>query len=124
LFWILKRQGLDVEASQVETADGLSKLAFLAALAATRIMQLVHARAGATPIPAEEVEGLRLQQPTLEGRTAKHKNPHAAGSLAWASWIIARLGGWKGYAAERPPGPITMRHGLTRCEASAAPVPY
>jgi hypothetical protein len=123
LFWILKRQGLNVEASQVETADGLSKLAFLAALAATRIMQLVHARDGATPIPAEEVftageiEALRLQQPTLEGRTAKQKNPHAAGSLAWASWIIARLGGWKGYASESPPGPITMRNGLTRFEA-------
>jgi hypothetical protein len=86
-------------------------------------MQLVHARDGATPIPAEEVftadevEALRLQQPTLEGHTTKQKNPHAAGSLAWASWIIARLGGWKGYASESPPGPITMRHGLTRFEA-------
>jgi hypothetical protein len=123
LFWTLKRQGLDVEASQVETADGLSKLAFLATLAATRIMQLVHARDGTTPIPAEEVftadevEALRFQQPTLEGRTAKQKNPHTAGSLAWASWIIARLGGWKGYASESPPGPLTMRHGLTRFEA-------
>jgi len=123
LFWTLKRQGLDIEASQVETADGLSKLAFLATLAATRIMQLVHARDGTTPIPADEVftadevETLRLQQPTLEGRTAKQKNPHAPGSLAWASWTIARLGGWKGYASESPPGPITMRHGLTRLEA-------
>ena len=86
-------------------------------------MQLVHARDGATPIPAEEVftadevEALRLQQPILEGRTTKQKNPHACGSLAWASWIIARLGGWKGYASESPPGPITMRHGLTRLEA-------
>ncbi len=123
LFWTLKRQGLDIEASQVETADGLIKLAFLATLAATRIMQLVHARDGATPIPAEEVfaadeiDALSLQQPALEGRTAKQKNPHPGGSLAWASWIIARLGGWKGYASESPPGPITMRHGLTRLEA-------
>jgi hypothetical protein len=123
LFWTLKRQGLDIEASQVETADALIKLAFLATLAATRIMQLVHARDGTTPIPAEEVftaeevEALHLQQLTLEGRTAKQKNPHAAGSLAWASWTIARLGGWKGYASESPPGPITMRHGLTRFEA-------
>ena len=123
LFWTLKRQGLDIESSQVETAGSLIKLAFLATLAATRIMQLVRARNGTTPIPAEEVftadevQALHLQQPTLEGRTAKQKNPHAAGSLAWASWIIARLGGWKGYASESPPGPITMRHGLTRLEA-------
>jgi hypothetical protein len=123
LFWTLKRQGLDIEASQVETGEGLGKLAFLATLAATRIMQLVHARDGTIPIPAEEVftaeevEALSLQQPTLEGRTAKQKNPHPGGSLAWASWIIARLGGWKGYASESPPGPITMRHGLTRFEA-------
>lgn len=123
LFWTLKRQGLDIEASQVETAEGLGKLAFLATLAATRIMQLVQARDGTTPIPAaevftaDEIEALGLQQPALEGRTAKQKNPHPAGSLAWASWIIARLGGWKGYASESPPGPITMRHGLTRLAA-------
>jgi hypothetical protein len=123
LFWTLKRQGLDIESSQVETADGLLKLAFLATIAAARIMQLVHARDGTTPIAADEVfaadeiDALGSQQPALEGRTPKQKNPHPDGSLAWASWIIARLGGWKGYASESPPGPLTMRHGLTRLEA-------
>jgi hypothetical protein len=122
LFWTLKRQGLDIEASQIESAQALIKLAFLATLTATRITQLVRARDGTRPTPveevfsAEEIEALSLQQPPLEGRTAKQKNPHPAGSLAWASWIIARLGGWKGYASESPPGPITMRHGLTRLE--------
>ena len=69
LFWTLKRQGLDVEASQVETADGLSKLAFLATLAATRIMQLVHARDGGD---AEHREDLaqRCTQRLLEGDLA------------------------------------------------------
>jgi hypothetical protein len=123
LFWTLKRQGLDIEASQVESAQALTNLAFIATLAASRIMQLVRARDGATPTPAEEVfsadeiQALSLHLPHLEGRTAKQKNPHPAASLAWASWIIARLGGWKGYASESPPGPITMRHGLTRLEA-------
>lgn len=123
LFWTLKRQGLDIESSQVETADGLSKLAFLATVVATRAMQLVQARDGRLARPAEEVfaadeiEALSRHQPTLEGRTAKQKNPHPAGSLAWASWIVARLGGWKGYASESPPGPLTMRHGLTRLNA-------
>jgi hypothetical protein len=123
LFWTLKRQGLDIEASQIESAQALIKLAFLATLAATRIMQLVRARDSTKPTPAEEVfsaaeiQALTLRQPSLEGRTAKQKNPHPAGCLAWASWIIARLGGWKGYASESPPGPITMRHGLARLEA-------
>jgi hypothetical protein len=36
------------------------------------------------------------------------------GTLAWAAWTIARLGGWTGYESERSTGPITMRDGLQR----------
>lgn len=36
-------------------------------------------------------------------------------SLAWCSWLIARLGGWKGYQkSEGPAGPITLKDGLCR----------
>ena len=55
----------------------------------------------------------------LEGKTQKQKNPFRPESLAWASWVIARLGGWTGYASERPPGPITMHNGLTQFAAIA-----
>ena len=30
----------------------------------------------------------------FQGATALQKNRHHKGSLRWASWIIAKLGGW------------------------------
>ena len=49
----------------------------------------------------------------LEGKTEKQKNPYPKENLAWASWIIARLGGWKGYVkSEGFAGPITIGRGL------------
>ena len=47
-----------------------------------------------------------------EGNTARQKNPWPMGSLAWLSWVAARLGGWNCY--HRPPGPKTMAHGWDR----------
>jgi Transposase DDE domain len=52
---------------------------------------------------------------SLEGKTAKQKNPHPKGSLAFASWVFARLGGWTGYYGK--PGPIVMLRGLTEFHA-------
>ena len=123
LFRTLKKQGLDMESSQLETAAGLGKLCCLAVQAAVRIMQLVQARDGGTDtkardvFEAHEIEVMQRIRPTLEGRTQKQKNPHPPDSLAHAAWVIARLGGWKGYASEAKPGPITMSHGLRRLEA-------
>lgn len=117
-FRTIKRRGLNLEASLIERGDRLEKLAVMACSAAVRVMQLTMARDGTAPRPAtdtfdaNEVNVLQHVQPTLEGKTAKQKNPHPPNSLAWAAWIIARLGGWKGYASERKPGPITMLQGL------------
>src|SRR4029079_2457254 len=97
----------------------------VAMIAATKIMQLVLARDGTVDRPATDVvaadqlpmlEGLQI---SLEGQTAKQKNPHAKHSIAWLAWIIARLGGWTGYASERPPGPITMRRRWHRFQQKA-----
>ncbi len=122
-FRTLKKQGLDIEASQVASGEGLIKLAAMATVAAVRIMQLVLARDGAFERPASDVmmpELLPLAIALLrqlEGKTQAQKNPHPHGSLAWLAWIIARLGGWNGYKSERPPGPITMSNGWRRFEA-------
>lgn len=121
LFRLLKVQGLDLEASRAETAAGLGKLAVMSTHAAARIQQLILARDGETPVPAGELFDpveravLAAVQPQYEGRTEKQKNPHPPDTLAWAAWIIARLGGWKGYRhSEGPPGPLIMRRGYQR----------
>jgi hypothetical protein len=111
LFRTLKSQGLDVESSMLEDGTALERLVMLGIVAATKTMQLVLARDPATPaLPVERVFGqqeiavIKALQPRLEGRTEKQRNPHQPGTLGWASWTIARLGGWTGYATERPAG--------------------
>ncbi|WP_207462932.1 IS4 family transposase [Azospirillum sp. SYSU D00513] len=124
LFRVLKRQGLDLEASQSVHAGSLCKLAVLSAHAAARIHQLVLARDGGTPVPAgelfdpSELATMAALIPQYEGKTEKQKNPHPPETLAWCAWIIARLGGWKGYRhSEGPPGPLTMQRGYERFAA-------
>lgn len=118
LFRTLKQQGLRLEDSQLETAEGLLKLTAIAARAACTTLQLVQARDGrsgqqaAIVFSPAERQALEALLPRLEGATAAQKNPHPSHSLAWAAWIIAKLGGWDGYKSSRPPGPITFRHGL------------
>lgn len=123
LFRTLKRQGLDIESSQLETVEALIKLAILALQAAARSLQLVIARDGTIDRPAtdafdqNEITVIEALQPKLEGRTEKQKNPHPVKSIAWAAWTIARLGGWKGTKSEGPPGVITMIRGVARFNA-------
>ena len=121
LFRTLKKQGLRLESSQLESRESFEKLTVLAVGVSVRTLQLVQAREGSQlrvgqVFSVKEVEVLRVLSTTLEGRTKQQQNPHQGSSLAWAAWIIARLGGWKGHARERKAGPITMFHGLQRFE--------
>ena len=118
LFRILKTQGLQIEDSRLETADRLLKLTAIAAKAAVMTLQLVQARDGQSAEPAsnafndDEFQVLAALGTKYQGRTKLQSNPHPPRSLAWAAWIIARLGGWDGYPRTKP-GPITINHGLT-----------
>lgn len=119
LFRVLKKQGLRLEDSQLETAERLLKLTAIATHAAALIMQLVQARDGQRVQPAaiafttDEIAALHaIEADQYAPSTEKQRNPHPNESLAWAAWIIARLGGWDGYASSKPPGPITFKHGL------------
>ena len=53
------------------------------------------------------LEALSVQ---LEGATDRQKNPHPKGTLAFAAWVVARLGGWTAYYGK--PGPKVMRIGI------------
>ena len=119
LFRTLKKQGLNVESSQMESGAKLQKLSVVGIYVATMIMQMVMARAGKDqPVSIifgeEEQKVLGALLKTLEGKTEKQKNPHPPDCLSWAAWIIARLGGWSGYESDSKAGPITMRHGLKK----------
>lgn len=120
IFRLLKMQGFQIESSQLETGWAIRKLTMLALLAALRIMQMLMAYEDNNEQPLDEVftqdEKLCLQSLNgkLEGDTNKLANPNKKLTLKWATWIIARLGGWKGYATERKPGPILLHRGFIK----------
>lgn len=115
-FHMLKTAGFNIEAADIGNPPVMIKFVTAAAIAAVTVMQLVKARDGTTgqsladafdPADQPILEAVSAQ---LEGKTAKQKNPHPRGSLAFAAWVIARLGGWTGYYGK--PGPQVMRRGL------------
>ncbi|XUM23537.1 IS4 family transposase [Bradyrhizobium oligotrophicum S58] len=126
LFRSLKTQGLQIEDSQLESAQALIKLVAIAAKAACIVIQLVQARNGGQQLPIEcaftpeEMQVLAALNKTMKGRTKLQENPHPPETIAWAAWIIAKLGGWTGYASHRPPGPITFHNGMAHFQLLVA----
>ena len=115
-FHTLKTAGFNIEAADIGDPQVMVKFVAAATVAAVTVMQLVKARDGTTdqdladafdPTDQPILEALSTQ---LEGKTARQKNPHPRGSLAFAGWVIGRLGGWTGYYGK--PGPRVMREGL------------
>jgi hypothetical protein len=124
-FRVLKTQGFRIEDSQIGTADRLLKLVAIAAKAAVITIQLLQARNGSqqgvsTVFNASEVAALTALNQQIEARSKRLNNPHPRDTLAWAAWIIGRLGGWDGYQSSRPPGPITFKNGLEYFHAVSA----
>lgn len=123
LFATVKKKGLDLEASQLESIDAIQRLTVLGLSVAVKTLQMVVGR-DKPEIPAsaafseEEQECLTQIAPTVEGKTAKQQNPYPKSSLAWAAWLIARIGGWSGYQTQRPPGMPTFVRGLRQFDAT------
>lgn len=118
LFRVLKKQGLNIENTQLKKIQSIKNQTIMAVATSVRAMQLTLARDGKSFIPVETMFDQEQQSILLtlnqefSGPSLKQSNPHDPKSLAWAAWVIARLGGWKGYATQRPPGPVTMKRGL------------
>lgn len=124
LFNTMKSGALNTESSEMEKGKALKKVCIIALSIALGINQLRQARQDQTGISAEimfteaQVELLKILVPQYEGKTEKQKNPYKQKTLAWAAWTIARMGGWKGYACESPPGNKTFKWGLDRFDAA------
>ena len=120
LFRLMKTEAFDIESSELEKPQNLFKLGILVMEASVIIAQLKSARDIESEIKVEavftlpEIECLQALDVSLKGTTEKLSNPFNPQSLSWASWIIARIGGWKGYKSQRPPGSITYKQGLER----------
>lgn len=117
---LLKTEGFRIESSQLEQGWAIRKLTLLAMMASLRVLQMMLSYLDDNEQPIGDVfdqkeqECLKSLNVKYEGNTEKLKNPAAETTLKWATWIIARLGGWKGQSSQRKPGPIVLQKGLAK----------
>ena len=118
VFRLIKSKGFAIENSELETGWALRKLTVLVLQSVLKIcqMMLAYGKEESQPITEvfnkQEINCLEKLNQKLDGKTDKNKNPYPRDGLSWATWVIARLGGWNGYKSERPPGPITLKNGF------------
>src|SRR5699024_2991464 len=125
VFKVLKKEGYNIEASELEYARSIRKLCLMIMETVIKLflMRLAYARPE-TELNAdscfspEEQAFLEHQITALEGKTDKQKNPYKERDLKRYTWAIARLGGWKGYESKRHPGITTLWIGLKHFKAA------
>lgn len=125
VFKILKKEGYNIEASELEYASSVRKmcLMIMEVIIKLFLMRLAYAEPevalGAEACFSENEQGfLEHQIKHLEGKTEKQKNPYKTQDLKRYVWAIARMGGWKGYESKRHPGITTLWIGLKYFKAA------
>jgi hypothetical protein len=121
LFRLLKKQGFGIEQSELESGWAIRKQVIMQMTALLKILQMNIAYAdpeGGQPIEdvldSQQIEVLKLMNSRLQGKTQKQQNQNDPKTTKWAAWIVGRLGGWKGYDSQGPPGVITLIRGVDR----------
>jgi hypothetical protein len=120
-FRTLKTAGFDIEAADIGEPCAMINFVAAATIAAVTVKQLVQARDGKTDqrltdaFDPDDQPILEAVSARLEGKTERQRNPHPKGSMAFAAWVMARLGGWTGYYGK--PGSQVMRRGLEEFRA-------
>jgi hypothetical protein len=122
VYRVMKKDGFNIEGSELESGWAIRKLSLMLMDTIIKLFQMQYAYnipeeegiEGAASFDEQELVCLEAITPKWEGKTDKQKNPYKKKSLARVSWTIARLGGWKGYQSQRPPGLITWLNGLKK----------
>ena len=122
-FRTLKSAGFRIEDAKMSDPAAFMNFAALAAIAAVTVTQMVRARDNpsgqllADAFDPHDKPLLMAICKDYEGQTPteRQKNPHPPDTLAFATWVIARLGAWTGYYSK--PGPATLARGLQKYHA-------
>ena len=122
VFKALKKECFDIEASELESGWAVRKLTIMMLDTIIKVFQMSIAYSmeeGEMPdtetmFDQKEIECLEKINQQVQGNTQKLSNPFNKTKLAWAFWILARIGGWKGYASQRKAGTATLIKGLNK----------
>lgn len=122
-FRTLKTAGFKIEEADISDPEVMLKFLALAAIAAVTVTQLLRARDNPSgqrlshAFDPDDVPLIEAVCKDYEGPapTARQVNPHPRGTMAYAAWVIARLGGWTGYYGK--PGPLNLNRGIQKYHA-------
>ena len=122
-FRVLKKECYDIESSELEQGWAVRRLTMLIMDTVLKLFQMHIAYSmgegepdieSGTVFSETELDCLARVNGSLQGKTQLQSNPSPLSSLKGAVWVIARLGGWKGYASQRSPGTTTLITGLQK----------